>query len=81
LSLGWAFGKRGGLTLAGAALFFKETREAFDLGAQLGRFAFEADTVKAWCFGHTFTVAGGVFFSCASLSRKWGNFDERAARR
>lgn len=48
LSLGLAFGERGGLTLTGAALFLKEASQALYISAEIGDFAFEADTVKAW---------------------------------
>jgi hypothetical protein len=48
LSLGLAFGKRGGLTLAGAALFLKEACQALYISAEIGHFAFKAATVKAW---------------------------------
>jgi len=42
----------------------------FDRGAEFGKLAFEADTVKAWRFDHTFALAASGFFSCASLPRK-----------
>jgi len=48
LALGLAFGKRGGLTLTGAALFLKEARQALYISAEIGDFAFKAATVKAW---------------------------------
>jgi hypothetical protein len=48
LALGLAFGERGGLTLAGAAQFLKETRQALYISAEIGNFTFKADTVKAW---------------------------------
>jgi hypothetical protein len=47
-SLGLAFRERGGLTLAGAALFLKEARQALYISAEIGNFAFKANTVKAW---------------------------------
>jgi hypothetical protein len=47
-SLGLAFGERGGLTLAGAALFLKKARQPLYISAEIGDFAFKADTVKAW---------------------------------
>jgi hypothetical protein len=47
LRFGWSLGERRGLPFAGAALFFEQAREAFDLGAEFSDFAFEADTVEA----------------------------------
>jgi hypothetical protein len=38
-------------------LFVEQAREAFDLSAECGDFAFESDTVKAWSYVHTFTLA------------------------
>jgi hypothetical protein len=81
LRLGRPLGERSSLAFAGAALLFEQARQAFDLCAERGDFAFETDTVKAWCFGHTFTLAGGVFFSCASLPRKCADSEEAGRRR
>jgi hypothetical protein len=88
LGLGRPLRERSSLAFAGAALFIEKARQPFDLsalspddGTKLGDFAFEAQTVEAWCFGHTFTVAARAFFSCASLPRKCEDFDEKARRR
>ena len=70
LWLGRSLGERSSLSFAGPALLVEKVRQMFDLGAELGNLAFETDTVKAWCFGHTFTLAASVFFSCASLPKK-----------
>jgi hypothetical protein len=67
LGLGRPLGERGRLAFAGAALIFEQPRQAFDPSTEVGDFTFEADTVRAWWFGHTFTVADGEFLSCASL--------------
>ena len=68
LRLGRPLGEGSSLAFARPTLLFEQARQTFDLSSELGDFAFEADTVKAWCFDHTFTVAAGVFLSCASLS-------------
>ncbi len=81
LRLGRPLGERSSLAFAGAALVFKQARQTFDLRAKLGNFAFEPDTVKAWCFAHTFTVAASVFFSCASLPKKCVDFEKTDPRR
>jgi hypothetical protein len=67
--------KRSSLALAGAVVF-EQRRQTFELSENFRDFAFEADTVKAWCFSHTSTVAANVFFSCASLPRKRVDFEE-----
>jgi hypothetical protein len=81
LGHGWPLGERGSLTFAGAALFVEQARQVFDLSAKLGDFAFEADTVKAWCFTHTFTVAAARFVSCATLPREFAGAEEPVAGR
>lgn len=79
--LGRPLGEGRGLTFARTALFFEQPCQTFDLRAEFGDIAFEADTVKAWCYDHTFTLAGGGFFSCASLPRKCVDFDGAEPRR
>ena len=36
IGLGWSFGERGSLTLAGALLLFEQAGKPFDLGFQFG---------------------------------------------
>lgn len=78
---GRSLGEGRGLAFAGAALFIEQARQVLDLGAELSNFAFEADTGKAWGFGHTFTLSASVLFRCASLPRKCVDFKEPEATR
>jgi hypothetical protein len=55
------------LAFAGATLLVEKSRQTFDPGAELGRFSFQAETVKAWDNVHTFTVSRARLFSFASL--------------
>jgi hypothetical protein len=69
LGLGRPLGKRGSLTFAGAPLLVEQAPQLFDLTAEFGDFAFEANTVKAWCFTHTFTVAAARLGANVRISR------------